>query len=101
LSRLHHLNHASGLTFPVPPEKLRETGTRTGLHSRMDKKLNAVVCPHPPLPLPYVRNKDQLEVGPIRIETIIDARVRLDPIAIDIPPDQASPYRSCRRCRSP
>src|SRR5665647_1768491 len=71
--------------LPGPAGKLRETGIRTGLHGRMDKKLNAVVCPHPPLPLPYVRNKDQLEVGPIRIETIIDARVRLAPIAIDIP----------------
>src|ERR1039457_345456 len=50
----------------------------------MDKKLNAMVGPHSPLPLSNVRNKNQLEVDPVRIDAIIDARVGLNPIAIDI-----------------
>jgi hypothetical protein len=36
-------------------------------------------------PLPYLRDKDPFEVDPIWIETVVDTRVRLDPIAIDIP----------------
>ena len=50
----------------------------------MDEKLKAVVGPHPPLPLPHLRDRDQFEVDPIRIEAIVYARIRLDPIAVDI-----------------
>jgi hypothetical protein len=50
----------------------------------MDEKLNAVVGPHSPLPLPQMRNQDRLKVDPVRIDTIIDALVWLNPIAVDI-----------------
>jgi hypothetical protein len=50
----------------------------------MDEKLNAMVGPHSPLPLPRMRNENQLEVDPVGIDAIIDAVVGLNPIAIDI-----------------
>src|ERR1039457_3474240 len=50
----------------------------------MDEKLNAMVGPHSPLPLPRMRNENQLEVDPVGIDAIIDAVVWLNPIAIDI-----------------
>src|SRR5579863_5287551 len=50
----------------------------------MDEKFHAVICPHPPLPLPHLRHENHLEVDPIRIDPIINVVVRLDPIAVHI-----------------
>src|ERR1017187_2857494 len=82
--RLHYLNHTARLPFTVLSKELRKTHLRAGLHRRMDEKLNAMVGPHSPLPLPRMRNENQLEVDPVGIDAIIDAVVGLNPIAIDI-----------------
>src|SRR6202163_371744 len=50
----------------------------------MDEEFDPVVPPHPPLPLPHLRNENQFEVDPIRIDPIINIVVRLNPIAIHI-----------------
>jgi hypothetical protein len=63
------------------PKELRETHFRAGLHCRMNEEFNSMVGPHSPFPLPNLRNEEQLEVDPVGIDAIIDARVRLNPIA--------------------
>src|SRR6266849_273320 len=50
----------------------------------MDEKLNTMVGPHAPLPFLYSRNEDQLEVDPVWIDAIVNSRIGLNPIAIDI-----------------
>jgi hypothetical protein len=50
----------------------------------MDKEFHAVVRPHPPLPLPNMRDENQLEIYPIRIDAIVYAIVRLDPVTVHI-----------------
>src|SRR5712675_1263207 len=50
----------------------------------MDEKLQAVIRPHPPLPFPNLRDRNHLEIDPIRVDAIISAVVRLDPISIHI-----------------
>src|SRR3954469_3096552 len=50
----------------------------------MDEKLRAVIRPHPPLPFPNLRDQNQLEIDPIRVDAIINAVVRLDPISVHI-----------------
>src|ERR1700691_5182727 len=50
----------------------------------MNKKLHAVICPHPPLPLPNVRHKNHFEVNPIRVDSLVHAIVRFDPVTINV-----------------
>jgi hypothetical protein len=50
----------------------------------MDEEFDTVIHPHPPLPLPHLRNENQFEVDPIRIDPIINIVVRLDPITVHI-----------------
>jgi hypothetical protein len=78
------LNHTARLSIPILPKELRKTHFGASLHRRMNEKLNAMVCPHSPLPLSHLRNQDQLEIDPVRVDTIVNALVGLDPIAIDV-----------------
>jgi len=73
------------LPFTVLPKELRKTHLRAGLHRRMDEKFNTVISPHSQLPLPHMRNENQLEVDPVGIDAIIDAGVGLNPIAVEVP----------------
>src|ERR1700730_14032140 len=50
----------------------------------MDEEFDTVIHPHSPLPLPHLRYENHFEVDPIRIDPIIDAVVRLDPITVHI-----------------
>ena len=50
----------------------------------MNEELNPMVTPHTPLPLPNDRGQSQFEVDPVWIDAIIDARIGLNPIAVDI-----------------
>jgi hypothetical protein len=47
-----------------------------------------------------MRNQDEFEVDPVGVDAVVDTFVRLNPIAIDIAGDLASPYRSCHQYRS-
>jgi hypothetical protein len=46
----------------------------------MDEKLHTVIGPHPPLPFPNVQDQNHLEIDPIRLDAIIHAVVRPDPV---------------------
>src|ERR1035437_39618 len=81
---LDHLNRAPRFSVPILPKELRKSQFRSCLHRRMNEEFNSVVAPHAPLPLPHERNQDQFKVDPVRIDAIIDAIVRLNPIAVDI-----------------
>jgi hypothetical protein len=50
----------------------------------MDEKLDTVIGPHTRLPFPNLRDQRHLEIDPIRVDAIIDADVRLDPVSIHI-----------------
>jgi hypothetical protein len=50
----------------------------------MDKKLDAVIDPHAPLPPPNARHPYELEVNPVRVDAFINVGIRFDPIAVDV-----------------
>ncbi len=50
----------------------------------MDEEFHAVICPHPPFPLPNVRNENHFEIDPIRIDPIIYTVIRFDPVSVHI-----------------
>ena len=50
----------------------------------MDEELYAVVHPHSPFPHPSPPHRYEFEVNPIRVDTLVDAVVRFDPVAVDI-----------------
>ena len=50
----------------------------------MDEKLYTVIGPHPPLPFPKLGDQRHLEIDLIRVDAIIDADVRLEPVSIHI-----------------
>jgi hypothetical protein len=50
----------------------------------MDEELNAMVYPHPWFPLSHMRNEEQLEINPVRIDALIYAWIGFDPIAVNI-----------------
>jgi hypothetical protein len=50
----------------------------------MDEKLYAVICPHPPLSLPNMRNENHFEIDPIGIDPIVYTVVRFDPVSVHI-----------------
>src|SRR5438067_2173748 len=50
----------------------------------MDEELHAVFRPHPPLPFANLRDQQHLEIDPIRIDAIIYAIVRFDPVSVHI-----------------
>src|SRR5579885_3391024 len=50
----------------------------------MDEQFDPVICPHAPSPLPGRLHKDGREIDPVGVDSIIDIRIWLYPIAIDI-----------------
>jgi hypothetical protein len=72
------------LAVSVLPKEFWKTHSGAGLHCGMNEKLNAMLRPHSPLPLAHMRNENQLEIDPVRIDAIIDAFVGLNPVAIDV-----------------
>jgi hypothetical protein len=50
----------------------------------MNEEFDAVIRPHAPSPLPGRPNKDEREIGPIRIDPIVNIHIWFDPVAIYI-----------------
>jgi len=51
----------------------------------MDKELHPVIRPHAPSPFPGRAHKDEREIDPVGIDSIVNIQIRFDPVAIYVP----------------
>src|SRR5262249_34795330 len=55
------------------------------LHGWMDEEFDhPVISPHAPLPFPNALSQHQCEIDPVRVDSLVDSRIRLNPIPVDV-----------------